>query len=428
MLLSFFERLRTYGVPVSTRELLDCLNVFEARLIRYDLNDFYALSRTSLVKDEKYYDRFDRAFEDFFSGLDSLPLVTDETVVETLHQAFQLSDRLALSENELEQINEQLAQALAEQQANEPEQQEGDQGEQGDEGEAGDEGEEGDEGHKGEQGDGGEEGEQGDDGQKGKGNDGVEGEGLSEDGELGEKQEVTEESSRKANKLWQLRRFEDYDETAELGTRNLKMALRRVRKFARTGADLELDLDTTIRNTARQAGLLDIVEVPERHNSIKVLLFLDIGGSMDDHIELCNQLFSAARYEFKYLDSYYFHNFVYENLWTENERRVDVKFKTWDMLRKFGSDYKIIFVGDANMGMHEITESGGSVEHFNAESGDVWIRRILEHFTKVVWLNPVQEKYWQNSNTTGMIKRIFSDRMYPLTVEGIEQAARYLVR
>tara|TARA_R110002072_G_scaffold3830_4_gene27291 strand:+ start:43003 stop:44409 length:1407 start_codon:yes stop_codon:yes gene_type:complete len=468
MLLGFFERLREYGVPVSTREILDCLNLFEHRILQFAIDDFYYLSRTSLVKDEKYYDRFDRAFDAFFSGLDSLPSLFAEEEIETqLQQLLQsgLTDirpqdiDQAISEYHEQTTLAQLSRATlpgdgsdsvedddqqldlsreakesgnaCEGDVKDPSEENGESGEsreEGEKGKAGEDGETGEEGESGEEGEKGEEGERGDEGEKGEGDGGIEGEGKSDQGEIGTKSEFAGEASQRAQKLWQLRRFEDFDADVELGTRNLKMALRRIRKFARTGAELELDLPNTIRGTARNGGLLDIVEVPEKHNSIKVLLFLDVGGTMDDHIELCAQLFSAARYEFKFLESYYFHNFIYESIWLDNNRRTEAKTNTWDVIRKFGSDYKIIFVGDANMARHEIAERGGSVEHFNGEAGQVWMQRIQDQFRKIVWLNPVPESRWQDSYTAVMIKRMLEDQMYPLSVEGIERAARYLVR
>ena len=229
-------------------------------------------------------------------------------------------------------------------------------------------------------------------------------------------------------KVWHQRQYEDYDPEVELGTRNIKMALRRLRKFARTAAELELDLLDTINCTARNGGFLDIKEVPERHNSVKVLLLLDVGGSMDDHITLCGQLFAAARSEFKYLEYFYFHNFVYESLWTSNERRQDERTNTFDLIHRYGSDYKVIFVGDANMARHEIAERGGSVEHFNAEPGEVWLDRIQSQFRKIIWLNPAPKKGWRDSYSTEMIHRLINGHMYHLSVDGVAQAMKYLAR
>jgi uncharacterized protein with von Willebrand factor type A (vWA) domain len=235
-------------------------------------------------------------------------------------------------------------------------------------------------------------------------------------------------SQRSAMKVWELRQFEDYDPDVELGTRNIKMALRRLRKFARTAANLELDLADTIRCTARNGGILDIKEIPERHNAVKVLLFLDVGGSMDDHVELCAQLFSAASSEFKHLEYFYFHNFIYESVWADNQRRGEDRIPLVDVLRKYGRDYKVIFVGDSAMGRHEIAERGGSVEHYNAEPGEVWMSEVLDQFRKVIWLNPVATSLWKDSYSTEMIRRIMDDKMYHLSIDGIESAMKYLVR
>ena len=231
-----------------------------------------------------------------------------------------------------------------------------------------------------------------------------------------------------ARKVWQLRQYEDYDPDVELGTRNMQMALRRLRKFARTAVDLELDLNDTIRSTANNGGFLQIKEVPERRNAVKVLLLLDVGGSMDEYIERCAQLFSAARSEFKYLEYYYFHNFIYESLWTTNSRRQEQRVNTLDLLRKYGSDYKIIIVSDASMAREEITQKGGSVEHFNAEPGEVWLDRLQQHFRKLVWLNPVNPIKWQDSYSITMIQRLMQAQMHHLSVTGIEQGMKALIR
>ena len=227
-------------------------------------------------------------------------------------------------------------------------------------------------------------------------------------------------------KVWEKREFRNLDDSVELGIRNIKLALRRLRQFARTGRDEELDMDDTIRSTARNAGLLDIKMRPERENRVKVLLFFDIGGSMDPYIKLCEELFSAARLEFKHLEYFYFHNFVYEYVWKDNRRRWDEKFSTWDVLHKYGSDYKVIFIGDAAMSPYEVNSVGGSVEHWNDEPGAVWFQRIKETYEKVVWINPEPEKAWQMTTSTQWIKQLNDHRMYPLTLDGIERAMRYL--
>ena len=420
-----------------------------------------------LVKDEKYYDRFDQAFTSYFDGISSWQAVFDPPANAALLRSTLKLAYPKLTENELanllteykkivgelmsapasskdrksSELEDQASdQDGAEERMNKPpgerkdncraepkEESDGDEGSDG-EGENGESGE----GSDGEEG----EGENGENGENGEGNDGNEGEG--ENGEQGEgsgdkpgtgvRTDFESESQRSATHVWEVRQFEDYDPKVELGTRNIKMALRRLRKFTRTAADLELDLNETIRCTARNGGILDIREIPERHNAVKVLLFLDVGGSMDDHVELCAQLFSAARSEFKHLEYFYFHNFIYESVWTDNERRGDDRILLVDLLRKYGRDYKVIFVGDANMGRHEIAERGGSVEHFNAEPGQYWMQSVLEAFRKVIWINPITVDQWNDSYTTEMIRRIMDDQMYHLSVEGIEQAMKYLVR
>ena len=240
--------------------------------------------------------------------------------------------------------------------------------------------------------------------------------------------EEVEEKRRRATKVWLDREFADYDPDVELGTRNLKMSLRRLRRWAREAADLELDLAETIRATARSGGLLDIIEVPERHNAVKVLMLYDVGGSMDDHIELCSQLFSAASSEFKHLESYYFHNFLYESVWQDNDRRFEDKVPTWHLLQKFPSDYKLIIVGDADMAQWEITEKGGSVEHFNSEPGELWLARFREHFRSVVWLNPVPEQRWRDSFSIQMVHKRMEEQMYFLSDAGLAEAMKTLMR
>jgi len=466
MLLSFFLHLREYRVPVSIRELLDLLAALRARLVFADVDQFYFLSRLCLVKDEKFYDRFDRAFEAFFRGLENWEAIFDtsdsrEVLTQRIATLFPHLSELDLSrllkeyEDALDAARLKAASARSDNESGQSKNKdkedvkdselEGEEwkpdkvernrierdpkeaGDGGDSGEAG-EGEEG----EGEEGDEGE----GENGERGKGSGGDDGEG--ENGETGTgsgeepgegiRDETGEESHRSAKKVWQLREFADYDPEVELGTRNMKLALRRLRKFARTSAELEFDLNGTISATARNGGILDIREIPERHNAIKVLLFLDVGGSMDDHIELCAQLFSAARSEFKYLDYFYFHNFIYESVWHSNDRRKDDRMMTLDLLNKFPRDYKVIFVGDASMGRHEIAERGGSVEHYNAESGEVWLARFHERFRKFIWLNPVLPTEWQNIYTIEMVQRLMEGHMYHLSVAGIEEAMRYLAK
>jgi uncharacterized protein with von Willebrand factor type A (vWA) domain len=239
---------------------------------------------------------------------------------------------------------------------------------------------------------------------------------------------MTEAPRKRAMKVWLEREFADYDPDVELGTRNLKMALRRLRRWVREASDLELDLADTIRSTARNGGFLDIKEVPERHNAVKVLMLFDVGGSMDQHVELCAQLFSAAGSEFKHLEYYYFHNYVYESVWHKNERRTEDKLPLRYLLQKFPRDYKLIIVGDADMGRHEISDRGGSVEHFNAEPGEVWMSRLTEQFRSVVWLNPLPESRWQDSASIQLAKRLVDGQMFFLSDKGLESAMKYLMR
>ncbi len=469
-------------MPVSIRESLDCISLMHRHLAFIDMQAFYFLSRMTLVKDEKYYDRFDLAFDAFLNDLNGHSIFFDEAIqlpvladflvqhfpnYSDQHRQDLLDDfyKEFLHESEGELSNSTYEQSLAPRedggtdiqiafssdQLESPgnsdslgervpvniEERRDDAGEGGtDELGSGEKEKEG-VGENGKEGVGenGKEG-VGESGKEGVGEDGLNGDGkngLIGAGEgnvkgRGIRTEFEGEGQRSANKVWLLRQFEDYDTDNELGTRNLKMALRRLRKFARTGAEFELDLADTIRCTARNAGLLDIREVPERRNNVKVLLFLDVGGSMDDHIELCKQLFVAAKSEFKHLETFYFHNFIYGQLWSSNEGRRDEQTNTMDLIHKYGRDYKIIFVGDANMAREEIADPGGSVEHFNKESGQVWLQRIQDQFNKIVWLNPVDKAQWPNSYSAQMINRLLEEKMYHLSVDGIEQAMKFLAR
>ena len=433
MLLGFFEHLRRYRVPVSVRELIDLLSIFSQRLIFADQDEFYFLSRLSLVKDEKYYDRFDQAFGTYFSGLDDWVGVFKEDESEQLREL--LARVMEGNEREVASVMREYGEAVAE--AKERADREYAEGNAKGAGEGGGEpgSNESESGVKGEQGDGREEGEgdsgekgEGDVGKEGEGNDGEKGAGLSEDAEAGERTQMNEAAQKKASKVWLEREFADYDPDVELGTRNLKMALRRLRRWVREASDLELDLSSTIRATARNGGFLDIKEVPERRNAVKVLMLLDVGGSMDEHVELCAQLFSAAGSEFKHLEYFYFHNYVYESVWQENERRTEDKLPLRQLLQKFPRDYKLIIVGDADMGRHEISDRGGSVEHFNAEPGEVWMSRLTEQFRSVVWLNPLPESRWRDSASIQLAKRLVDNQMYFLSDKGLESAMKYLMR
>ncbi|MEC8143787.1 MAG: VWA domain-containing protein [Pseudomonadota bacterium] len=379
MLINFFFTLRKYKVPVTIRELLDLLLGLKSQLVYANLDDFYLLSRTALVKDEKNYDKFDRAFSAYFKGLDDLHGLLESLIPdEWLRHEFEKS----LSPEDLKEIEglgglEKLIEAFkkAKEEA---------------ESKAGEEGKDGDEGNSDQE------------GQSGPGG-------------------VGRGKKKKAKKVWDERQYKNLDDSVELGTRNIKMALRRLRKFARTGSEDELDIDHTIRSTAHNGGMLDIKMRPERRNTVKVLLFLDIGGSMDSHVKVCEELFSASRTEFKHLESFYFHNFIYESVWKDNRRRMSERLSTLDILNKYSHDYKVVFVGDATMAPYEITHAGGSVEHWNEEPGAAWMQRFDEIYDKVIWLNPTPQETWEYSSSVMMTQDLVGGNMYPLTIKGLEE-------
>ena len=379
MLINFFFTLRKYKVPVTIRELLDLLLGLKSQLVYANLDDFYLLSRTALVKDEKNYDKFDRAFSAYFKGLDDLHGLLESLIPdEWLRHEFEKS----LSPEDLKEIEglgglEKLIEAFkkAKEEA---------------ESKAGEEGKDGDEGN-------------------------ADQEGQSGPGGVGRGKK------KKAKKVWDERQYKNLDDSVELGTRNIKMALRRLRKFARTGSEDELDIDHTIRSTAHNGGMLDIKMRPERRNTVKVLLFLDIGGSMDSHVKVCQELFSASRTEFKHLESFYFHNFIYESVWKDNRRRMSERLSTLDILNKYSHDYKVVFVGDATMAPYEITHAGGSVEHWNEEPGAAWMERFDEIYDKVIWLNPTPQETWEYSSSVMMTQELVGGKMYPLTIKGLEE-------
>ena len=385
MLINFFHGLKDGGVPVTTRELLDLLEAMKRHLAFADIDDFYHLSRAVLVKDEKYYDRFDRAFGLHFRELEGLDDVIEALIPDDwLRSEFmkQLSEEEKAkieSLGGLEKLIEEFKKRLEEQKKR----------------------------HQG--------GNKwvGTGGTSPFGNDGYNPEGIRVGGES---------KNKKAVKVWDKRDFKNYDDDVELGTRNIKVALRRLRKFARTGSADELDLDDTISSTARNAGLLDIKMVPERHNAVKVLLFLDVGGSMDPHVKVCEELFSAARTEFKHLEYYYFHNFLYESVWKNNIRRHNERTATLDLMHKYSHDYKVVIVGDASMSPYEIVQPGGSVEHWNEEAGEVWLRRLRETYDKCVWLNPVPEDDWKYTQSITITNQLMEGKMFPLTLGGLEDA------
>jgi uncharacterized protein with von Willebrand factor type A (vWA) domain len=392
MLIRFFTDLRAGGVPVTLREFLSLLEALEARLAALSPEEFYYLARMALVKDERHFDRFDRVFAQHFEGAQRLfEKIMAELPPEWLKQ---LTERL-LSDEEKQRVEslggwekllETLRQRLREQQAR----------------------------HEG-------------------GNKWIGTAGTSPFGNQGFNPEgvrIGQAASRhrRAVKVWDARDYRNLDDGLTLGTRNLKMGLRRLRRFAREGAAEELDLDGTIDATARNAGLLDLKLVPERRNAAKLLLLLDVGGSMDPHIKVCEELFSAARAEFKHLEYFYFHNFPYERLWKDNRRRFSVIADTWSLLRTFNSDYRVVFVGDATMSPYEIEQPGGSVEHWNEESGRVWMTRIAAHFPRLVWLNPESEDRWKWTPSVEITRGLVGGRMFPLTLEGLDRAMRELKR
>ncbi len=391
MFLKLFFELRDAEVPVTLREYLDLINAVKSGVADYRVDDFYYLARTVLVKDERFLDRFDQVFGHVFKGLEKVEGedLSEEIPEEWLRKLTELN----LTEEEKAKIKamggwdalmETLKKRLEEQQGR----------------------------HQG--------------GSKWIGTG-----GTSPYGAYGYNPEgvrIGQDGNRnfRAVKVWDKREFKDLDSSVELGTRNIKMALRRLRSFAREGAATELDLDDTISSTARNGGWLDVKLVPERHNAVKLLLMLDVGGSMDPHIKTCEELFSAARSEFKHLEYYYFHNCPYEALWRENRRRWSETTDTWEVLHTYPSDYKLVFVGDASMSPYEITYPGGSVEHMNKEAGAVWIQRLLQAFPSAVWLNPMKESYWGYTTSIGIIQQLMEGRMFPMTLEGLDAAMRQL--
>lgn len=388
MLIDFLLHLRARQLPVSTKELLALLEALEARLVSGSLDDFYLIARALLIKDEALYDRFDRAFGEYFQGIEALPgmdvLVPEEWLRLAAKRHLTEEDRLKLQKLGYEKLFETLKQRLDEQK----------------------------ERHAG--------GSKwiGTGGTSPFGHGGYHPEGVRIGGESA--------GNRTAVKVWERREFRNLDDSIELGVRNIKVALRRLRRFARQGAATELDLDGTIAGTARNGGMLDLHLRPERHNAVKVLLFLDVGGSMDDHIQVCEELFSAARAEFKHLEHFYFHNCVYEGVWKDNRRRHDEKMSTWDVLHTYGPDYKLVFVGDASMSPYEISHPGGSVEHWNPEPGAAWLERLLTHWPHAAWLNPLPEGQWEWTQSVRMIRQLCNNRMFPLTLDGLARAMRGL--
>jgi uncharacterized protein with von Willebrand factor type A (vWA) domain len=391
MFINFFLELRAAKVPTSLREFLTLLEAMQRRVALFDIDEFYFLSRTALVKDERHLDRFDRVFGQVFKGLETPTDPETEIPEEWLKK---LAERYLTQEEKAqiealggwEKLMETLRERLAEQKGR----------------------------HQG--------------GKKWIGTAGASPFGAHGYNPEGIRIGPKSAGNRTAVKVWDKREFRNLDDTLELGTRNIKIALRRLRQFAREGADLELDLPGTIRSTANNAGWLDLQLVPERRNTIKLLLFLDIGGSMEDHVRICEELFSAARTEFKHLVHFYFHNCLYDTVWKDSRRRHVEQIDVMEVLRTYDAGHKIVFVGDASMSPYEIEKEGGSVERWNDEPGRVWLRRLLDIYPKAVWLNPVPEKYWGGTSSIGIIRQIMEDRMFPLTLEGIDHAMRALTR
>jgi len=390
MLTEFFFKLKDGGVPVTIKEFLTLLEALRSHVIGGSLEEFYYLARVCLVKDETQFDRYDRVFAAYFRGITELP---DDLLAKIPEEWLRLQAELQLSDEEKalirslggwEKLMETLRRRLEEQRGR----------------------------HQG-------------------GSKWIGTAGTSPFGAYGFNPEgvrIGQQTSRNrsAVKVWDQREYRNLDDSVELGTRNIKLALRRLRRFAREGAPEELDLDDTIRSTARNAGWLDIKMVPERHNAVKVLLFLDVGGSMDDHVRVCEELFSATRTEFKHLEYFYFHNFLYETVWRDNRRRHSEKISLWDLMHTYGHDYKLILVGDATMSPYEIAYPGGSVEHNNEEAGTVWLKRLLNVYSHAVWLNPQPEQRWGYYDSIGMVRDLMGSRMFPLTLAGLEAGMREL--
>jgi uncharacterized protein with von Willebrand factor type A (vWA) domain len=391
MLIEFFLSLKKAKLPVSIKEFLTLMEALDRRLIYGSVDDFYHLARMTLVKDETNFDKFDRAFAEYFKGVAALDGLFAEIPEEWLRKMMEktLSDEekaLIASMGGWDQLMETLKKRLEEQRGR----------------------------HQG--------------GSKWIGTAGTSPFGAYGFNPEGVRIGQSGSRERRAVKVWDQREFRNLDDTVELGTRNIKLALRRLRRFAREGAPEELDLKGTIKATARNAGYLDLIMVPELHNKIKILLFLDIGGSMDDHIRICEEMFSAAKAEFKHLEYFYFHNFVYESVWRDNRRRNSERHPLWDVIHKFGPDYRLILVGDATMSPYEIMEPGGSVEHHNEEAGAVWLRRMLDHYKHAAWLNPVPESHWQYTTSLQMTRQLMGERMFPVTLDGLERATRLLAK
>jgi uncharacterized protein with von Willebrand factor type A (vWA) domain len=384
--------LKQQRLPVSFTELFALLECLQQNVVFGNVDEFYYLSRLCLVKDEKNFDKFDLAFAKYFENIDILDdlshyEIPDDWLRKQIESMLSDEEKARIEAlGGLDKLMEEFRKRMEEQQKR----------------------------HQG-------------------GNKWIGTGGTSPFGAYGYNPEgirVGQQGTRnqRAVKVWDKRNYRELDDSVEIGTRNIKMALRRLRKFARTGAIEELDIDDTISSTARNAGLLDIKMVPERHNAVKVLLFFDVGGSMDPHVKLCEELFSAARSEFKHLKYYYFHNFIYESVWTKSHRRHAETTPTFDLINKYTKDYKIIFVGDATMAPYEITHVGGSIEHYNEEAGAIWLRRLTDSYNHMVWINPTPKDYWEHSYSIEIVRELTKDRMFPLSVKGLEEAMALLAK
>jgi len=402
MLIDFFYTLRSAKLPVSVKEYLTLLEALKEGVVGpntvqddgdgpatgYKIDDFYYLSRTTLVKDEKHYDKFDRAFSAYFKGVEMVADFTKDVPLEWLRKNLELNlspeEKAKIEKMGWDELMETLKKRFEEQK----------------------------ERHEG--------------GSRMIGTGGTSPFGANGFNPQGIRIGQEKSRNRSAVKVWDQRAYKDYDDTQELGTRNIKVALRRLRKFAREGHEEELDLADTIRSTAANAGWLDIKMVPERHNNVKVLLLMDVGGTMDEHIARVEEMFSATKTEFKHMEFYYFHNCVYDFMWKNNRRRFSEKFATWDIIRKYNKDYKLIFIGDATMSPYEILQPGGSVEYNNEEAGAEWLQRLTNAFPKFAWINPEPQGVWQYRQSISVVQQLMSHRMYPLTIKGLEDAMRLL--
>ena len=389
MLINLFNTVRAYGVPVSLKEFLDLLKALEKQLVFADWNDFYFLSRTILVKDEKYFDKFDRAFDVYFRGIENMDdvlkmIVPEDWIRKEFEKNLSAEDLKKIKDlGGLEQLMKEFKKRLEEQEKE----------------------------HHG-------------------GNKWIGTAGTSPFGNSGNHPSGIRVGGKSnkgmAAKVWEERNYENLDDSLQLGTRNIKIALRKLRKMARKGENFEFNLDNTIKSTAKNAGYLELEYVREKLNDINLIVFFDVGGSMDPFVKMCEELFSAAKSEFKNLEYYYFHNCIYESVWKDNFRRNENRIPTQSILNKFSPNHKILIIGDASMAPYELTNAGGSIEHWNKESGEDWLKKIHSYFHKTVWLNPVHEDHWDYTSTIKMINALMDEKMYPLTISGISGAVNHL--